>query len=202
MPWPNRLRTSSRTSSSFSPRFISTWAATPSCSRKQAEQDVLGADVVVVQIAGFFHRVFDDLLGPRRLRQLAHRDHVGPALDELFDFEADFPQVDIEVLEHVGRHAAPFLDEPQQDVLGADVFVVEPLGFLVGQLHHFPGPIRESLVHDSCSPGGCASAFGSGGPEHWLRWIQISVISSAGRENRRGLSPSPQAVLEQAPSIV
>ena len=32
---------------------------------QQAEQDVLGADVVVVQIAGLFHRVFDDLLGPR-----------------------------------------------------------------------------------------------------------------------------------------
>ena len=32
---------------------------------QQAQQDVLGADVVVVQVAGLFHRVFDDLLGPR-----------------------------------------------------------------------------------------------------------------------------------------
>ena len=34
-PWPSRLSTSSRTSSSFRPRFISTWAATPSCSRSR-----------------------------------------------------------------------------------------------------------------------------------------------------------------------
>ncbi len=34
-PWPSRLSTSSRTSSSFSPRFINTWAATPSCSRSR-----------------------------------------------------------------------------------------------------------------------------------------------------------------------
>ena len=35
IPWPSRFSTSSRTSSSFSPRFISTWAATPSCSRSR-----------------------------------------------------------------------------------------------------------------------------------------------------------------------
>ena len=32
-PWPSKLRTSSRTSSSFNPKFIRTCAATPSCSR-------------------------------------------------------------------------------------------------------------------------------------------------------------------------
>ena len=114
---------------------------------QQAEQDVLGADVVVVEVAGLFHRVLDDLLGPRRLRQLAHRDHVGPALDELLDLEADLAQIDVEVLEHVGGDAAAFLDQAQQDVLGADVFVVEALGLLVGQLHHLAGPVGESFVH-------------------------------------------------------
>ena len=114
---------------------------------QQAEQDVLGADVVVVQVAGLFHRVLDDLLGPRRLRQLAHRDHVGAALDELLDFEADLAQIDVEVLQHVGRHAAAFFDQAQQDVLGADVFVVEALGLLIGQLHHLAGTVGKSFVH-------------------------------------------------------
>ena len=80
---------------------------------EQAQQDVLGADVVVVEVAGLFHRVFDDLLGPRRLRQLAHRDHVGAALDELLHLEADLAQIDVEVLQHVGRHPAAFLDQTQ-----------------------------------------------------------------------------------------
>ncbi len=80
---------------------------------QQAEQDVLGADVVVVQVAGLFHRVFDDLLGARGLRQLAHRDHVGSALDELLDLEANLAKIDVEVLEHVGGDAAAFFDEAQ-----------------------------------------------------------------------------------------
>jgi hypothetical protein len=45
------------------------------------------------------------------LRQLAHGDHVGSALDELFDFQADFAQVDVQVLQDVGRDAAAFLDQ-------------------------------------------------------------------------------------------
>ena len=82
-----------------------------------------------------------------RLRQLAHRDHVGAALDELFDFEADLAEIDVEVLEHVGGDAAAFLDQAQQDVLGADVFVVEPLRLLIGQLHDLAGAVGESFVH-------------------------------------------------------
>ncbi len=85
--------------------------------------------------------------------QLAHGDHVGSALDELLDLEADLAQVDVEVLEHVGGDAAAFFDQAQQHVLGADVFVVEPLGLLVGQLHHLAGPVGKAFVHPSCSPG-------------------------------------------------
>ena len=72
---------------------------------QQAEQQVLGADIVVVQVARLFDRVLDDLLGPRRLRQLAHRDHVRAALDELLDLQADLAQVDVQVLKHVRADA-------------------------------------------------------------------------------------------------
>jgi hypothetical protein len=82
-----------------------------------------------------------------RLRQLAHRDHVGAALDQLLDLQADLAQVHVEVLEHVGPDPRAFLDQPEQDVLGADVFVVEPLGLLVGQGHHLPRPIGEAFEH-------------------------------------------------------
>ena len=112
---------------------------------EQAQQEVLGADVVVVEVAGLFHRIFDDLLGPRGLGQLAHRDHVGARLDDLFDFEADLAEVDVEVLQDVGGDARAFLDQAQQDVLGADVFVVEALGLLVGQLHDLAGPVGKAL---------------------------------------------------------
>jgi len=114
---------------------------------EQPQQDVLGADVVVIEVAGLLHRIFDHLLGPRRLRELAHRDHVGAALDELLDLHPDLPQVDVEVFQHVGGDATALLDQTEEDVLGADVLMVEPLGLLVGQLHHLPGTVRKSLVH-------------------------------------------------------
>ena len=94
---------------------------------QQSQENVFGADVVVVEVAGLFHRVLDDFFGPGRLRQLAHRDHVGSALYELLHFEADFAQIDVEVFQDVSRHAAPLFDQTQQDVLGADIFVIEPL---------------------------------------------------------------------------
>ena len=76
----------------------------------------------------------------------------GPGLDDLLDLDADLAEVDVEVLQHVGRHAAAFLDQAQQDVLGADVLVVEALGLLVGQLHHLPGTVGETFVHQRSTP--------------------------------------------------
>ena len=108
---------------------------------------MLGAHVVVVQVPSLLHRVLDHLLRARRLRQLAHRDHVRAALDELLDLQADLAKIDVEVLQHVGRDPAAFLDQTQEDVLGADIFVIEPLRFLVGQLHHLAGAVSKSLVH-------------------------------------------------------
>ncbi len=114
---------------------------------QQSKQNMLGADVVVVQVSGLLHRIFDDLFCARRLGQLAHGDHVGAALDELLDFEPDLSQVDVEVLEHVGRHAAAFLDQAQQDVLRPNIFMVEPLRFLVRKLHYFSRAVGKSFVH-------------------------------------------------------
>ncbi len=116
---------------------------------EQAEQQVFGADVVVIEVAGLFDGVFDDFLGPGRLGQLAHRHHVRAGLDDLLDLQADLAQVDVEVFEDVGGDARAFLDQAQEDVLGADVLVVEALGLLVGQLHHLASPVCKSFIH-SC----------------------------------------------------
>jgi hypothetical protein len=53
-------------------------------------------------------------------------------LDQLFDLQADLAQIDLEVLQDVCGNAATFLDEAQQDVFGANVFVVKSLSLLVG----------------------------------------------------------------------
>ena len=126
---------------------------------QEAEQQVFRADVVMVEVARLFDGILDDLLGPRRLRQLAHGHHVRPGLDDLLDFQPDLPQINVQVLENIGGDARPFFNQAQKDMLGPDVFVVEALGLLIGQLHYFASPIRKALIH-SCRLRLCPSSLG------------------------------------------
>ena len=73
---------------------------------EQAQQDVLRANVVVVEVARLFDRVLDHLLGARACGSLPVVTISGPALDELLDFEANLAEVDVEVLQDVGGDAA------------------------------------------------------------------------------------------------
>ena len=100
---------------------------------QQAQQDVLGADVGVVERLGLLAGERQHFLYPRRVGDVA--DHLGlrAAADLFLDFHADGLQIEPHLLEHVHRHALAELDQPEQQVLGAHVIVVEPVGFLTGQ---------------------------------------------------------------------
>jgi len=63
------------------------------------------------------------------------------------DLEPDLAQIDVEVLQDRRADAAAFLDQAQENVLGPDILVIEPLGLLIGQGHHFPCPICKALKH-------------------------------------------------------
>ena len=120
---------------------------------------MLSADIVVIEIARFFDRVFDDFLRARRLRKLAHGHHLGTTLHKLLDFKANLAQIDVEVLEHVGANARAFLHEAKQNMLSPDVLMVESLGFLVSKRHHFARTVGQSLKHlllTFCRPRGIA----------------------------------------------
>ena len=92
----------------------------------QAEQQVLGADVGVIELARLGHGELEHLLRARRIRQVGSRDLVE-------DAAASLPrrprraavQVDAEVLEHRRRDAFALADNAEQHVLGPDVLVVK-----------------------------------------------------------------------------
>ena len=81
---------------------------------QQPEQEVLRPNVIVLEAAGLLHRILDDLLGPGRLREFTHSNHVGPALDELLHFQADLAEIDIQLPQHIGGHAAALLDQTEE----------------------------------------------------------------------------------------
>ena len=71
--------------------------------------------------------------------------------DDLFDLCANGFEGDAERLECLGRDAFAFVDQSEQDVLGADVVVVEQARFLLRQHHHSAGPVGKAFEHLTAS---------------------------------------------------
>src|SRR5262249_16048835 len=93
--------------------------------------------------------------GARRERDLAGRDLLaGP--DDANDLRADPLHGDVERLEHARGKALLLAEKAEQDVLGADVVVLESPRLFLGEdgdlagslcefLEHLSGPIYQSL---------------------------------------------------------
>ena len=121
----------------------------------EAEQDVLGADVVVAEAERLAQRQLEHLLGARRERDLPGGDLLAGA-DDPHDLRAHALDGDVEALEHARREALLLAQQPEQDVLGADVVVLERSRLLLREDDHLPGPFCESLEHGvipSCRGG-------------------------------------------------
>ena len=148
----------------------------------EAEQDVLGADVVVAEAQRLAQRELEHLLGARRERDLAGGDLLAGA-DDAHDLGADALDGDVEGLEHARGEALLLAQQPEQDVLGADVVVLERARLLLGENDHLAGPFCESLEHLlSVLPAG-ASAWQSVDAWSWaVGWSRSTRLGAlAGR---------------------
>ena len=114
----------------------------------QAEQDVLGADVVVAERERLAQRQLQDLLGARRERDLSGGDLLAGA-DDPHHLRADALDGDVERLEDAGGQALLLAQQAEQDVLGADVVVLERARLFLGQDDYLTGSLCESLEQRS-----------------------------------------------------
>ena len=114
----------------------------------EGEQDVLGADVAGAELHGLAQRQLEHLLGLARERDVPGlRQRLRAAADGVLDRLPHLVQADPHRGERPGRATLALVDEPEQDVLGADVAVVERPGFMLRQDHHPPRPVGEPLKH-------------------------------------------------------
>jgi hypothetical protein len=67
--------------------------------------------------------------------------------DDLLDLAPDSLQRHAQRLQGRGRHPLALVDQPEQQVLGADVVVIEEPGLLLGEHQHPPSPVGEPLKH-------------------------------------------------------
>src|SRR5205823_9691870 len=107
----------------------------------EAEQDVLGADVVVTETLRLAQRELERLLRARRERHLASRHHLVAFADDAGDLGARLLDRNLEALEDPGRETLLLTQQAEQDVLGADVVVLEGAGLLLGEDDHLPGAL-------------------------------------------------------------
>ena len=114
----------------------------------EPEQDVLGADVVVAELERLPQAQLQHLLGTRREGDVAAGRLLALA-DDLLHLLADAFQGDPQALQSLGGHALTLVNEAEQDVLGADVVVVEHPGLFLGQDDNPPCSVGEPLEHPS-----------------------------------------------------
>ena len=112
----------------------------------EPEQDVLGADVVVAERERLAQRELEHLLRARRERDLAGRDLVALA-DDPRDLRAHLLDRDVERLEHPRGETLLLAQQPEQDVLGADVVVLQRPGFVLCEDDDLASSFGESLEH-------------------------------------------------------
>ena len=119
----------------------------------EAEQKVLGPDVVMVEPARLVDGKLDHLLGTGRQPDLAE-DGAVTAPDDEFDGRANLAQLHPQVGEHLRGDAVPFPDQAQEQVLRADVVVVEPLRLLLSQCQDAASSLSELVesVGHSATP--------------------------------------------------
>ena len=70
-------------------------------------------------------------------------------MQQLDHLLADPAQVRAQLDQHLRRDALALADQAEQDVLGADVVVLQAPGLFLGQDDGVPGAVGESLKHEN-----------------------------------------------------
>jgi len=107
---------------------------------------VLGADVVVAERKRLAQRELEHLLGTRRERDLPGLDRVAPADDPRY-LSAHVLERHVERLEHARRDPLLLAQKPEQDVLGADVVVLQRTRLVLRENDNLSRALSEALEH-------------------------------------------------------
>src|SRR5690606_14012854 len=98
----------------------------------KAEQEVLCSNVMVVQPSGLIDRKLNDLLGARSETDFPNDNRLATANDEL-NGRANLGELDAHVAQDTRCDAIVLANQTQQQMLGSNVVVIEPLRFFLSQ---------------------------------------------------------------------
>ena len=114
---------------------------------QDAEQQVLGADVVVQQAIGLFGRELEHALGFRAERDLHRGGDLLPEHGAPFDFLADVLERQVRARKNPARQALAFADQAEQEMLGLNRNATQLAGFVAGEEKDSSGPFGIPFEH-------------------------------------------------------
>ena len=114
---------------------------------EDAEQQVLGADVVVQQPVGFFGRELQHALGFGAERDLDRGGHLLPEHRPAFDFLADVLEREVRARKNPAREPFAFANQAQQEMLGLNGDAAELTGLVTGEEEYSSGPFGVPFEH-------------------------------------------------------
>ena len=138
---------------------------------QQTEQDVLCADVIVAQLEGLAQRKLEDLLGARGEGDMTAGRGLTLA-DDLDDLAAHGVQGDVHRLQGLGGDPLALMDEAEEEVLGANVVVVERPSLVLSQDDDAAGAVGKAFEHRWFLLGTCGRSVrppGDGITGLWAR---------------------------------
>ena len=135
---------------------------------------MFGADVVVAELQRLAEAQLEDLLGPGSEGDMTAGRRAA-LTDDLLDLVANRFEADPQRLERLGCDTLALVDEAEQDVLRADVVVVEEARFFLRQHHNSSSPVGEPLEHRVVLPGVGVGMTDRSGP-----FIECTGASRAG----------------------
>ena len=105
---------------------------------------MLRADVVVSESTRLINGELDHLLGARGEADLAEHWSLTTPDDELHRL-AHLDELNVEVLKDLGGDTFTLTNESEEEVLRADVVVVEALCLVLSERQHLPGTVRKAI---------------------------------------------------------
>ena len=153
---------------------------------EEAEQQVLRSDVVVAQLQGLTQAQLEDALGARGEGNVA-LDRLLALADDLNDRGANGLALDAHRLQGLGGDALTLGDQAEQQVLRADVVVLETASLILREHDDPASAVGKAFEHASphCAGRALRRARRTPVPVDWLQ-----TTKSAG--DVRALSPSAQ----------
>ncbi len=113
----------------------------------EAEQQMLGADVVVAEEPRLLDGELEDAFGARRERDLAHGERAARGLHHVLYRLLYLLGVHLEARKHLGRDPLAEAQDAEQEMLGADVLVLQPVRLVASEIDDLSHPFGEFVIH-------------------------------------------------------